>query len=60
MNVQTYADWNRFLFESLPQKIKKKLPTFGSPSCPEKTDEENGGGEGGAGGEFDVSSHIDI
>lgn len=56
MNVQIYADWNRFLFESLPQKWKK-LPTFSSPSCPEKTDEENGG-EGGGQEENSMCLHI--
>ena len=55
MNVQIYADWNCFLFESLPQKMKKVANI--RFTCPEKTDEENGG-EGGGQGENSMCLHI--
>ena len=53
MNVQIYADWNRFLFESLPQKMKK-VANIRFTFLPGKDGWRKQGGRGGAGGEFDV------
>ena len=58
MNVQIYADWNRFLFESLPQKMKK-VANIRFTFLPGKDGwrKRGGGGEGGQ-GENSMCLHI--
>ena len=58
MNVQIYADWNRFLFESLPQKMKKSCQhSVHLPARKRRMKKTGGGGEGGQ-GENSMCLHI--
>ena len=49
MNVQIYADWNRFLFESLPQKMKKSCQHSVHLPARKRRMKKTGGGGGGQG-----------
>lgn len=57
MNVQIYADWNRFLFESLPQKMKK-VANIRFTFLPGKDGWRKRGGGGGGQGENSMCLHI--
>lgn len=62
MNVQIYADWNRFLFESLPQKMKK-VANIRFTFLPGKDGWRKRGGGGGGRGRIRcvfTYRHIDI